>query len=119
MGEHSEDCLDEDQFLDVKGQAIFSRQFWIYYSNLEIIYGKMKKLKKCGVDDRLEFETLCQLFSKPYSRDMLSLSFKVVNSEVFTQLNQTLFFDDSGEETRFDAKHSILYVKGKKILINK
>ncbi len=119
MGEHSEDCLDEDQFLDVKGQAIFSRQFWIYYSNLEIIYGKMKKLKKCGVDDKLEFETLCQLFSKPYSRDMLSLSFKVVNSEIFNQLDKESFFEAEKEETWFDDKLSVLYVRSKKVLINK
>lgn len=119
LGEHSEECMDEDQFLNVKGEAIFTRQFWIYYTNLEVIYGKMTKMKTCGIEDKAEFDNLCRLFSKPYSRNMLELSFKVVNSEIFNELDKEDFFVSGQEETSFDPKHSILYVKGKKVLINK
>ncbi len=31
-----EGCMDETKFLDVEGQALFSRDFWIYYKNLEM-----------------------------------------------------------------------------------
>lgn len=119
IGEHGEENFNEDEFLDVKGEAIFSRQFWIYYTNLEVIYGKMKRLKTCAVDDKIEFDNLCRLFSKPYSRDMLELSFKVVNSEIFNQLDRDCFLVSEHEETYFDDKKSILYIKGKQVLINR
>ena len=116
-----EDCLDEKKFLNVKGQALFSREFWVYYGNLEIIYGKMKNIKNCRIKDKKEFTALCNLFSKPYSRQMLELSFKVVNSEVFERLDQECFFccEDKENLTYFDTEKSILYVKGNKILIGK
>ena len=119
MGQHGEEELDEESFIRVKGDAILSRQFWMYYHNLEMIYRKMKKMKSCGIDDKEEFDDLCKLFSKPYSRDMLELSFKVVNSEVFEELDKKSFFDKNSDETTFDKKRSVLYIKGKKILINK
>ncbi len=119
MGQHGEDELDEDKFLNVKGDAIFSRQFWIYYHNLETIYAKMKKMKSCGINEKEGFDDLSRLFSKPYSRDMLELSFKVVNSEVFEELDKKSFFDKNTDDTSFDKKRSILYIKGKKVLINK
>jgi hypothetical protein len=116
-----DDCLDEKKFLDVKGQALFSREFWIYYGNLEIIYGKMKQIKDCLIKDKKEFDTLCRLFSKPYSKQMLELSFKVVNSEVFDRIDQECFFccNDKDDKTYFDENKSILYIKGRKIRINK
>jgi len=120
MGEPEEN-MNEDKFLNVKGKAIFSQEFWIYYNNLETIYGKMRKIKDCRLKDKKEFSSLCHLFSKPYSKQMLELSFKVVNSEVFDRLDQECFFccDDKSDKTYFDAKKSILYIKGKKIEINK
>lgn len=117
----SDECLNEDKFLNVKGKAIFSREFWIYYTNLEIIYNNMKKMKTCDLDKKDEFNQLYNLFSKPYSKKMLDLSFEVVNSEVFDQLNQKSFFDneDDSKKTYFDEQKSILYVKGEKVKINK
>ena len=116
-----EENLDEDKFLDVKGQALFSREFWIYYNNLEIIYGKMKKIKNCKLKDKEDFNTLYRLFSKPYSKQMLELSFKIVNSEVFDRLDQECFFshNENDDKTYFEDDKSILYVKGKKVKINK
>lgn len=116
-----DDCLNEDKFLDVEGQALFSREFWIYYKNLEIIYGKMKKMKACCLREKDEFDSLCKLFSKPYSKQMLELSFKVVNSTVFDQLDQKAFIntDDKDEKTYFDDKTSTLYILGNKVIINK
>lgn len=116
-----EENFDEDKFLDVKGKAIFSQEFWIYYNNLETIYGKMKKIKKCRINDKKEFGSLCHLFSKPYSKQMLELSFKVINSEVFDRLDQECFFccEDKDEKTYFDADKSILHVKGYNINISK
>lgn len=120
IGEPDE-CMDEDKFLNVKGKAIFSQEFWIYFNNLETIYGKMKKMKNCRIQDKKEFDTLCRLFSKPYSKQMLELSFKVVNSEVFDRIDQECFFccEDKSDKTYFDEKKSILYVKGRKIKITK
>ena len=121
IGKYNEECMDETEFLDVRGEAIFSREFWMYYTNLELIHDKMKHLKKCGVDDKLEFENLCHLFSKPYSKDMLDLSFTVVNSEVFTLLDRESFLseDKLEGETYFDEANSILVIKGKRVRINK
>jgi hypothetical protein len=120
MGE-ADECMDEDKFLNVTGQALFSREFWIYYKNLEIIYGKMKKMKKCCSWEADEFDSLCKLFSKPYSKQMLELSFKVVNSEIFDQLDQKHFLstEDKDDETYFDVDKSILYIKGNKVIISK
>lgn len=120
MGE-SDKRMDEDEFLDVKGEAIFTREFWNYYSNLEVIYGKMRKMKKCRICDGKEFEDLTRLFSKPYSKEMLELSLKVVNSNIFDKLDQETFLngDQKYGETYFDADKSILHIKGKKIQINK
>jgi hypothetical protein len=39
-------CLDEDKFLNVKSDVIRTQEFWTYYSNLKIIYSRMKKIKK-------------------------------------------------------------------------
>ncbi len=116
-----DDCMDEDKFLDVKGKAIFSHEFWTYYSNLEIIYGKMKKMRKCRTYDKEELSALCHLFSKPYSKQMLILSFKVVNSEIFDRLDQECFLngDDKDEKTFFNEDKSELHFKGNKIRISK
>jgi len=86
IGTDTDECLNEEEFLAVKGEAIFSRQFWIYYTNLEVIYAKMKKMKTHELDEAVEYDNLCRLFSKPYSKDMLELSFKVINSEIFHEL---------------------------------
>ena len=76
-------------------------------------------MRSCGINNKEELENLYKLFSKPYSRDMLELSFKVVNSEIFEELDKKSFFDKSSDDTSFDKKRSILYIKGKKVLINK
>ncbi len=116
----NKDCMSEEEFLDVKGESIYTNDFWMYYSNLEVIHAKMKKIKdhkNCNGN----FDCLCHLFSKPYSNEMLELSFGVINSNVFDQLDQKTFFigdlDDS--KTWFDDKKSVLYIKGQKIYINK
>lgn len=119
IGQDTDECLNEEEFLAVKGEAIFSRQFWIYFANLEHIYEKMKHMKTCGIDDKEDYDDLCRLFSKPYSREMLELSFKVVNSEIFEELDRKQFFISEKAETWFDKKRSILYIRGKKVLINK
>jgi len=115
-----EECLNEDEFLDVRGQALFSNEFWLYYNNLEIIYGKMRKIKNCRIKDKNEFMALCNLFSKPYSSEMLKLSFKVVNSEIFDRLDQECFFNPNKNEnkTYFDEDKSILYINNKAVKIN-
>ena len=81
----------------------------------------MKKIKECKIAEKKEFEDLCRLFSKPYSKDSLNLSFKVINSNIFEQLDQKIFLseDDEDKKTYFDQKRSILWIKGQKIYINK
>ena len=121
IGQNCDDCMDEDGFLDISGEVLFSKEFWAYYSNLELIHKKMKKLKKTCVGDKKEFDNLCQLFSRPYSKDMLELSFKVVNSEVFDRLDKECFLNgkDEDNKTRFDDKKGVLYVRGVSVEINK
>ncbi|MFH1790103.1 MAG: hypothetical protein ABH832_03495 [bacterium] len=51
IGEQQAECFDEDEFLDVRGEAIFSKEFWSYYSNLELIHKKMKKIRNCKLSD--------------------------------------------------------------------
>jgi hypothetical protein len=121
MGKMKNCDMDEEEFLDVKGEVIYSSDFWMYYSNLEVIHGKMKTIKKCKICDKNKFDNLCRLFSKPYSKEMLELSFKVINSNVFNQLDQKCFFteDEPDGKTYFDHKKSILYIKGQKVLINR
>ena len=121
IGENCDDCMDEEEFLDIKGDVLFSKEFWTYYSNLELIHKKMKKLKKSCIADKQEFDNLYKLFSKPYSKQMLELSFKVVNSEVFDRLDKECFLnsDDEDNKTRFDDKKGILYVRGVSVEINK
>ncbi|MFH1292206.1 MAG: hypothetical protein ABIH87_03340 [bacterium] len=121
MGESSDGYGDEDEFLKIKGDVLFSKEFWTYYSNLELVHKKMKKLKKCCVQDKDDFDDFCKLFSKPYSKQMLELSFEVVNSEVFDRLDKKCFFacDDEDNKTYFDDKKSVLYVQGVKVKISK
>lgn len=112
----------DEAFLDVNGDAIFSREFWLYYSNLKTIHERMKQMKECKMSDKSSLNSLYRLFSKPYSREMLELSFKVVNSEVFDRLDQECFVaneSDTDEKTYFDKKKSILHIKGKVVRINK
>jgi hypothetical protein len=120
MGENSDDYGDEDEFLKIKGDVLFSKEFWTYYSNLELVHKKMKKLKKCYVQDKDDFDDFCKLFSKPYSKQMLELSFEVVNSEVFERLDKECFFtcDDENNKTKFDEPKSVLYIQGEKVKIN-
>ncbi len=120
-GKDYSDCVDEEEFLDVKGEVLYTNDFWTYYSNLEIIYGKMKKMRECQICDKKKFENLCRLYSKPYSNEMLELSFKVINSNVFDQLDQKCFLckEKEDKKTWFDNDKSILYIKGQKIYINK
>jgi len=121
IGKLNQESMDEEEFLDVKGEAIYTNDFWIYYSNLEVIYGRMKKIKECKICDKVKFDNLCRLFSKPYSYEMLELSFKIINSNVFDQLDQKTFLSGDKDEgkTWFDEKKSVLYIKGQKIYINK
>jgi len=120
VGEQQAGCFDEDEFLDVRGEAIFSREFWSYYTNLEVIHRRMKKIRKCKLSDKKDYDNLCKLFSKPYSKEMFDLSFKVVNSEVFERMDQECFInnDDKSDKTWFDEKNSILYIQGKAVKIN-
>jgi len=120
MGESSDNYGDEDEFLKIKGDVLFSKEFWTYYSNLELVHKKMKKLKKSCVANKEEFDNFCRLFSRPYSKDMLVLSFKVVNSEVFDRLDKECFLNgkDDDNKTRFDEQKSVLYVRGVKVIIN-
>lgn len=113
---------DTGEYLpDYQDEILASREFWTYYSNLEVIHAKMEKLKQCRINEKEEFQNLHNLFSKPYSNFMLELSFKVVNSEIFDRLDQETFFtgDKLKEKTFFDEEKSVLHIKGKKILINK
>jgi len=116
-----DELLDEDKFLDVEGQMLFSHEFWIYYKNLEIIYGKMKKMKACCLKEKDDFNSLCNLFSKPYSKQMLELSFKVINSEIFDQLDQKAFIasTNNDDKTYFDDIKGILYIKSMRVIIDK
>jgi hypothetical protein len=121
MGEAGQE-LNEDKFLNVKSEVIHTNEFWVYYSNLKIIYSRMKKIKECKICEKKEYDDLCRLFSKPYSKDSLKLSFKVVNSSIFEHLDQTNFLTEDDEEdkkTWFDEKRSTLWVKGEKIVIGK
>lgn len=120
MGHLDKDCVDEEEFLSVKGEVIYTQDFWIYYSNLELIHAKMKKLKQCKINDKKDYDDLCKLFSKPYSEEMLVLSFKVINSNIFDRLDEECFLkdDDSDEKTWFDEKRSILHIKGERVKIN-
>jgi hypothetical protein len=121
MGKLQKNGMDEEEFLDVKGEAIYTNDFWMYYSNLEVIHGKMKNIKECKTCDKVKFSNLSRLYSKPYSKEMLNLSFKVINSNVFDQLDQKCFLDEDKKvgKTYFDEKKSVLYIKDKKVLINR
>lgn len=121
MGKLHKDGMDEDEFLDVKGEVIYTNDFWIYYSNLEVIHGKMNKIKECKICEKDNFENLSRLYSKPYSKEMLELSFKVINSNIFDQLDKKCFLcdDKKDNKTYFDEKKSILFIKGQKVYINK
>ena len=121
MGKLNGDCLDQDEFLDVKGEVIYTNDFWVYYSNLELIHAKMKKMKQCKLCDKAEFDNLSRLFSKPYSKEMLKLSFSVVNSNVFDQLDRECFLSDDEKEAKtwFDEEKSLLWIRGRKIKISK
>ena len=121
MGKLHKDGMDEEEFLDVKGEVIYTNDFWMYYSNLEVIHGKMKKIKECKLCDKGKFDNLSRLYSKPYSKEMLELSFKVINSNVFDQLDQKCFLDEEKKDgkTYFDEKKSVLFIKGQKVLINR
>lgn len=112
MGEAGQE-LDEDKFLNVKSEVIHTNEFWVYYSNLKIIYSRMKKIKECKFTEKREFDDLCRLFSKPYSKESLKLSFKVINSNIFEHLDQKSFFseDDGAKKTYFDQKRSILWLR--------
>ena len=120
LGTDAEAQLNENQFLKVKPEAIMSREFWIYYSNLEVIFHKMKQLRHCEIQEKDCFDDLRRLFSKPYSDKMLELSFTVVNSNIFDKLDREAFLTkkNADKKTRFDEVKSILYIKGHKILIN-
>lgn len=118
--ENNDKQMDEDEFINIKGKALFSREFWIYYTNLEVIHKRMKKMKDVNIPDDKEFNNLYKLFSKPYSKQMLELSFTVVNSEVFERLDKDCFFkQEKKEKLFFDDKRSILYLKGLRIRISK
>lgn len=121
MGDQAEDCFDEDKFLKVKGEAIFSREFWTYYTNLEIIHKKMRQLKHCEVQEKDCFDDLCRLFSKPYSKQMLELSFTVINSNVFDRLDRENFINGTKEkkDLYFSDSKSILFIKKYKVFINR
>jgi len=81
----------------------------------------MKKLKNTCVADKDEFDNFCKLFSRPYSKEMLELSFKVINSEVFERLDKQCFLKDEEDDdkTSFDETKSVLSIKGFKIKINR
>lgn len=120
MGNLNNPELNEDEFLNVKGEVIFDNDFWTYYQNLEVIHGKMKKLQSCQLKDKAEYDGLCRLFSKPYSKEMFDLSFAVVNSNIFDHLDQEIFFESSDTEPKvwFDDEKSILHYRGEKIKIS-
>jgi hypothetical protein len=81
----------------------------------------MEKIKECKLCDKKNFDNLRQLYSKPYSDEMLELSFKVINSNVFDELDKQSFLDEDKDsaETYFDDKKSVLYIKGQGIYINR
>jgi len=120
MGEMCGGVTNEDEFMNVKGEVLFTNEFWLYFSNLEKIHDRMKKIKQQPACNRQEIHDLCNLFSKSYSHEMLELSVKVVNSNVFDRLDQEGFLNGDKLEgkTYFDQKRSILYIKGQKVLIN-
>lgn len=115
-------CLDEDSFLNVKSDVIRTQEFWTYYSNLKIIYSRMKKIKKkCNCLPE-EVNDLCNLYSRPYSTSALKLSFKIINSNIFDELDQKCFIegeDKAKTGLSFDTKKSILYINDFKIIISK
>ena len=119
VGVKNADCFDENEFLDVRGEAIFSKEFWQYYSNLETIHIRMKKMKDCRVCDKKQYKKLRKLFSKPYSKRMFALSFEVINSEMFELIDQECFLNKDEKKTWFDEDKSILHVKGFLVRINK
>ncbi len=120
MGEIGQD-LNEDNFLNVKSEIIHTNEFWVYYSNLKIIYNQMKKIKACQVYEKKDFNNLARLFSKPYSKESLRLSFQVINSNIFEELDRKSFLssEDDNKKTWFNEKRSILYIKGEKINIKR
>jgi len=121
MGKMCGDITNEEEFINVNGDVLFTNEFWLYFANLQKIHDKMKKIKKQPSCDQREIKDLCNLFSKPYSNEMLELSMKVVNNNVFERLDQEGFLkkEKLKGKTYFDEKRSILYIKGQRILINK
>ena len=121
LGDNAEGYFNENQFLKVKPEAILSREFWTYYSNLEIIYSKMKQLRHHEAPEKDCYDDLRRLFSKPYSDKMLELSFTVVNSNIFDKLDREVFLNGGSQNksTWFDEQKSLLYVQGRKVEISK
>jgi hypothetical protein len=123
---HLGECADnfnEDKFLKVKSDVIRTREFWTYYFNLKSIYSHMKDMKDCNLCNKEELEDLFKLFSRPYSASSLKLSFKIINGNIFEELEQTNFLDKDKKKgdkvLSFDEKHSLLYIKDFKIVISK
>lgn len=111
------ETLVKDEMFN-KGEIIYTQDFWTYYTNLEFIHDQMQKFKESKSKDNREFENLAKVFSKSYSKEILKLSFKVVNSNIFERLDKTCFFNKPKEKILFDDKRSVLCIKGKKIKIN-
>lgn len=116
-----EECTTDDEYLDAKGEAIYSQGFWMYFTNLEVIAEKMDRLRQTELKDKKQLESLCHIFSKTYSNPVLELSFQVVNSEVFNRLDQACFIAAAKvhDKTYFDEDKSILHIKDERIYINR
>lgn len=110
----------EDNQIHRRGHSIFTHEFTLYYTKLEVIHGEMKRLQEDHSRDKGDLDKLSQHFSKPYSPHLLELSFKVVNSEVFDRLDKLHFLEAGPHlgKTYFDETKSILYIQGRKIHIN-
>jgi len=83
--------LSDKEFLRMRSQAIFEHDLWAHYQLLELIDDIMKKLLECKLQDKEEYDKLCSLLTKPYSKKMLSMSFEIVHSNICDELDRLAF----------------------------
>jgi len=119
IGEHDSMSSKEDKFLKVKSNLFHDQEFWTHYFNLKTIYQKMKIIKNNDNDDDVYLKDLYKLLSIPYSKYSLELSFKVINGNIFEELNKQNFKKQDKRGLSFNEDKSILKIKDYYIKIAK
>lgn len=102
-----------------KAHFSYNCHFWHYFSNLDIVHSAMLQMKQ--KKDNLMLNKLDKFLCLPHSTNIFKIAFQVVSDCILEKMAQAEFFRNitPKNKTWFDAKNSILYVKGEKVLINR